>query len=112
VKPPLLWVTGAVLGMAAATLTAILGVGAGAIALVLTLPLILRGARLVAISGIFIGFGGLWLAALGGQFASGGVLAAAEQWILVGAVSLAIGILALGAKMARFVSKPRDIHAH
>jgi hypothetical protein len=25
---------------------------------------------------------------------------------------VAIGILALGAKMARFVSKRRDIHAH
>jgi hypothetical protein len=112
VKPPLLWATSAVLGMAAATVTAILGVGAGAIALVLTIPLILRGDRLVAISGLFIGFGGLWLAALGGQFASGGVLDAAEPWVLVGAVPLAIGILALGAKMAHFVSKPRDIHAH
>ena len=111
-RPPLLWVTGAVLGMAAATVTAILGVGADAIALVLTVPLILRGDRLVAISGIFIGFGGLWLAALGGQFASGGVLDAAQQWILVGALPVAIGILALGAKMARFVSKRRDIHAH
>jgi hypothetical protein len=98
--------------MAAATVSAILGVGAGLIALVLTIPLILRGDRLVAISGICIGFGGLWLAALAGQFASGGVLDAAQMWILIGAVPLAVGILALGVRIARFGSRPRDIHAH
>ena len=98
--------------MAAATVTAILGVGACVIALVLTIPLILRGDRLVAISGICIGFGGLWLAALAGQFASGSVLDAAQMWILIGAVPLAVGILALGVRITRFGSRPRDIHAH
>lgn len=111
-KAPLLWVTTAVLGMAAATATAILGVGAGAIAFVLMVPFILRGDRLVAVSGLFIGFGGLWLAALAGQFAAGGGVDAAGQWILVGAVPLAIGLLALGVRTARAVSGPRRRHAH
>jgi hypothetical protein len=111
-RAPLLWVAAAVFGMAAATVTAILGLGAGAIALVLTIPLILRGDRMVAISGISIGFGGLWLAALGGQFASGGALDAVQMWILVGAVPLAIGIAALGVRMSRHGSRPRDVQAH
>lgn len=105
-KPALLWITGAVLGMAAAAVTAILGVGAGVIAFMLTVPLILRGDRLVVISGLLIGFGGIWLAALGGQLASGGVPDAAQQWILVGAVPLAIGVVALGVRTARSTARP------
>lgn len=97
----LLWVTTAVLGMAAATATAILGVGAAVIGLVLVVPLILRGDRLVVLSGVLIGFGGLWLAVLQGQVASGGVLDAAQTWILVGAVPFATGLAALGIRAAR-----------
>lgn len=89
--------------MAAAMVTASFGVGAAAIALVLAAPLIVRGDRLIAVSGILAGFGGLWLALLGWQFASGGVLDAAQQWILVGAVPLTIGIIALGLRMARYL---------
>jgi hypothetical protein len=95
--------------MAAATVTGILGVGAGAIALVLTVPLIVRGDHLVAISGILVGFGGLWLAALDGQLASGGGLDGAPQWVLVGAVPLVVGVLALGVRLARSTSTSRDV---
>lgn len=110
-SPSLLWLTAAVLGMAAAMVSASLGLGAAAIALVLGLPLILRGDRFAALSGILIGFGGLWLLLLSWQLTSGGALSEPGPWILVGAIPLAIGLIALAVRIARGLRSTRDIGA-
>ena len=81
--------------MTAALLSGSLGLGAAAITVLLALPLILRGDPLVALSGLLIGFGGLWLALLARQVASGGTSSDIDGWILVGAAPLLIGVLAL-----------------
>jgi hypothetical protein len=87
----LLWITTAVLGAAGSL---IVGVGGlvGMTFLVLALPLLVRGSRLVALSGLLTGFGAFWLFMMGRQFLSGGRLDNSSFWITLGVVPLAIGL--------------------
>ena len=105
----LLWFAAAGIGMTAALLSGSLGLGAAAITVLLALPLILRGDPLVALSGLLIGFGGLWLALLARQVASGGTSSDIDGWILVGAAPLLIGVLALLLRLARTYRSPSEI---
>ena len=107
-SPTVLWLACAVLGMAAALLSGSLGLGAALIALLLATPIVLRGDRLAAVSGLLVGFGALWLALLATQGASGGTTAQIEGWILVGAAPLAIGLIAFALRIAR-MRPSRDI---
>jgi hypothetical protein len=95
---PLLWITMAVLGAAATVMTS-WGLIAAGLFLVLTLPLILRADRVVALSGLLSGFGGFWTLLIGRQFASGATTDDAAFWIAVGIVPLVAGcaLLALVA---------------
>lgn len=100
-NPVLLWVTTFVLGLAASLLVGVGGIVAFVFVL-LAVPLVLRGARLVALSGLLTGFGGSWLFWMGRQFASGGRLDNADFWLAVGIVPLGIGVaLALGVVVTR-----------
>ena len=94
-NPVLLWTTAAVLGTAAAMVTGVLGLGATVIAVFLSVPLVLRADSLLAISGLLIGFGGLWLALLAWQTETGASLPDGGLWMVVGAAPLATGLLAL-----------------
>ena len=100
-NPILMWFACAVLGMATTMLTAILGLGAALIALLLAIPLVLRGDPLAVISGLMIGFGGLWLFLLASQVGSGGSRSDTESWILIGSVPVAIGGVAMLCRLAR-----------
>jgi hypothetical protein len=100
-NPVLLWVTTVVLGLAASLLVGIGGV-IGFAFIVLAAPLVLRGHRAVALSGLLTGFGGSWLFMVKRQFASGGRLDNADFWLAVGIVPLVIGLaLAVGIVMLR-----------
>lgn len=94
----LLWITTAVLGVAATVLTSF-GLVAALLFLVLTLPLLARGDHVVAASGLLTGFGGSWSLLMARQFASGGALDNAGFWTAVGTVPLVVGcaLLALVA---------------
>jgi hypothetical protein len=98
-RPLLLWVTTAVLGLAAALL---IGVGGtvGAAFFVLVIPLVLRGPMLVALSGLLTGFGGAWLFMIERQFASGGRLDNADVWWALGLVTLVLGLALTVAVLA------------
>ena len=96
----LLWITTAVLG-AAATLMTSFGLLAAILFMLLAIPLIIRGDRLVALSGVLTGFGGFWLFLMARQSASGGTLDNATLWIAVGVVPLAIGLMLLVGIVAR-----------
>ncbi len=90
-NPLLLWTTTAVLG-AAATLTTSIGGLLGSVAfLLLAIPLIVRGGYVVALSGLLVGFGGLWTLLMTRQFATGGTLDNTQFWTAVGVVPLLIG---------------------
>ena len=108
-NPLLLWFACAILGMAGALLTGSLGLTAGLVLLILATPLILRGDRLAALSGLLIGFGGLWSLLLVSQIRSGGLLSDAGRWIVVGAAPLAIGFVVLVVRLARTHGSSRDI---
>jgi hypothetical protein len=110
-NPILLWLTSAVFGMAVALLTGSFGLGAALIALVLAMPLVLRGDRLMALSGLLIGFGGLWSLLLASQIASGGRTSDPERWILVGAATLGFGFVLLVLRLARTLRSTSDIRA-
>jgi hypothetical protein len=110
-NPILLWSTSAVLGMAGAVLTGFFGLGAAFLTLVLTMPLVLRGDRLAAASGLLIGFGGLWLVLLAWHVASGGHLSDPEPWTFVGAAPFAIGLVVLVLRLARTFRSTSDIGA-
>jgi MFS family permease len=110
-NPILLWFTSAVLGMAGAVLTGFFGLGAAVIALVLAMPLVLRGDRLAALSGLLIGFGGLWSLLLASQIAAGGHLSDPARWTFVGAAPLAIGFVVLMLRLARNLRSTSDIRA-
>jgi hypothetical protein len=97
----LLWITMAVLGAAATLLTGVLGLLVALVFLALTIPLILRGDRLVALSGLLTGFGGIWLLLMARQASSGGTLDDAAFWTALGIVPLAIGLALLAAGAAR-----------
>jgi hypothetical protein len=103
--PLLLWAISAGFGMAAALVTGSLGLGAAFVAIVLALPLIIRGDSLAALSGLLIGFGGLWLALLTLQGATGATTSQLEGWIMVGAAPLTIGLLASVLRFARTLRK-------
>jgi hypothetical protein len=100
-NPVLLWVTTVVLGLAASLLVGVGGV-LGFVFVVLAGALVLRGARLVALSGLLTGFGGSWLFMMERQFASGGRLDNADFWLAIGTVPLVIGVaLAVGVVVIR-----------
>ena len=86
------WITTAVLGAAASLIMGIGGL-AGGIFLLLALPLVVRGTRLVALSGLLTGFGAFWLVMMGRQFSSGGSLDNSPLWLAVGIVPLVIGLV-------------------
>ncbi|MGH2966871.1 MAG: hypothetical protein ACRDMH_16015 [Solirubrobacterales bacterium] len=106
----LLWITTAVLGAAAALITGIGGLLAGLLLLVLAVPLVLRGAHAVALSGLMTGFGTLWSFAMAQQPVTGGVLHDAEFWWAVGIVPLVIGgsllVLVATRSLRRRVARP------
>lgn len=112
VNPMLLWLTSAVLGMAVALLTGSFGLGAALIALVLAMPLVLRGDRLVALSGLLIGFGGLWSLLLASQIASGGHTSDPGRWIFAGVATLGFGSVLLALRLARTLRSTSDIGRH
>jgi hypothetical protein len=85
------WITTAVLGAAATVMTSF-GLLVVSVFLVSTVPLILRGERLLALSGLLIGFGGCWSLLLMSQLSRGGVLDNADFWTAVGVAPLAIGV--------------------
>jgi len=91
INPVLLWVTTFVLGLAASLLVGI-GGWLGILFVVLAAPLVFRGSRLVALSGLLTGFGGSWLFWMERQFASGGRLDNADFWWAVGIVPFVIGV--------------------
>jgi hypothetical protein len=90
-NPVLLWVTTVVLGLAASLLVGVGGV-IGFAFIILAAPLVLRGHRAVALSGLLTGFGGSWLFMMERQFASGGRLDNADVWWAVGLVPFVIGV--------------------
>lgn len=94
-NPLLLWITTAVLGAAAVLITSIGGLLGSVLFLLLASPLVIRGNHAVALSGLLMGFGGLWSFAMARQFATGGTLDNAQFWIAVGIVPLAVGIALL-----------------
>lgn len=89
----LLWATSVVFGAAESVLLGSFGLLFGAVFVVLMVPLVVRGDRLVALSGLLLGFGGLWLLFMANQLAAGGALDNAATWALVGAVPFAIGVV-------------------
>ena len=88
----LLWLTMAVLG-ATATLMTSFGLLPTVVFLALTVPLILRGDHLVALSGLLTGFGGLWL-----------------FWMAVGVVPLVVGCVGLAFVVVRAPRRPIAAH--
>jgi hypothetical protein len=99
--PLLLWAVCTGLGMAAALLSGSFGLGAALVAAVLAMPLIVRGDSLAAVSGLLTGFGGLWLALLWWQGATGATTSQLEGWLIVGAVPFAVGLIAAVLRFAR-----------
>ncbi len=99
-----LWIVCFGLGAGDALLTGLVGVVFGGLFFVLCLPLVIRGDRRSALSGLLTGFGGTWLALLGVQASTGGELANSTPWIALGAVPLVLGLALLIARRSR--------HAH
>jgi hypothetical protein len=99
---PLLWTTTAVLGAAATLITSVGGLLGSLLFLLLAAPLIVRGDHAIALSGLLVGFGSIWLLLLARQSATGGTLDDASFWTAVGVVPLVIGcvLLAIGAIQA------------
>lgn len=93
-KRLLLWLTTAALG-AAATLMTSFGLVVVVLFLSLAVPLIVRGDRATAASGLLTGFGGFWSILLSRQAASGGTLQDAQYWTAVGIVPLVVGCTVL-----------------
>jgi hypothetical protein len=99
-NPLLLWITTAVLGAAAVLITSIGGLLGSVLFLLLATPLVVRGNHAVALSGLLMGFGGLWLFAMARQAATGGTLDNAGFWTAVGVVPLAVGSVLLVVAVA------------
>jgi hypothetical protein len=104
---PLLWITTLVLGAAATLLTSFGGLFGSLAFLLLAAPLVVRGDRIVAMSGLLLGFGGSWSLLLQRQFAYGGALDGASFWIAVGLVPLAVGCVLAVATVVRMLSRRR-----
>ena len=93
-------------GAAQTLLLGSFGLMFGAVFVVLLLPLVVRGDRLVALSGLMLGFGGLWLLLMANQLGTGGSLDNAATWVMVGAIPFAIGVvLGLGSVTHRQTSR-------
>jgi len=90
----LLWITTALLGVATIFMTSFLGPATFPLLAVAVIVMV-TAERLVAISGLMIGFGGSSLLLLANQLSSGGTPEQATSWLIVGIVSLAIGLVAL-----------------
>lgn len=90
-----LWITTFVLGAAALLIVVVFFLPAALLALVLAVALVVRGAHLVALSGLLTGFGALWTFLLVLQFASGSTLDNSTFWLSVGFVPLAVGLILL-----------------
>jgi len=104
----LLWVTTAVLG-ALATLMTSFGLLATILFVLLTVPLILRGDRVVALSGLLTGFGAMWSFLIARQSASAGSTDNLGLWVAVGVVPLVLGcaLIVLIATRSRGAGGPR-----
>lgn len=90
-NPILLWVTTAILGGAAVLITSIGGLLGSVLFLLLATPLVVRGNHALALSGLLMGFGGLWTLLMARQAATGGTLDNAGFWTAVGIVPLVVG---------------------
>lgn len=101
------WVSGSAVGAVAALLT---GFGLMSTLPLLTVALIVmvKEQRLVAVSGLMIGFGGSWLLLLANQLSSGGTLEHATSWVIVGIVPVAIGLVALVPATTRALARHRQ----
>lgn len=108
---PLLWITTAVLGAAATLITSIGGLLGSVLFLLLATPLVVRGDHVVALSGLLMGFGGLWLTLMARQFATGGTLDNAQFWTAVGVLPLTIGSVLLGVAVVQ-AGRRRRAHSH
>lgn len=102
----LLWITTALLGVAAVFMTSFLGPAAFPL-LTVAVIVIVRVDRLIAVSGLMIGFGGSWLVLLARQLISGAALEG-TVWV-AGIVPLAIGTLALVVSLSRALRRYRDV---
>lgn len=91
INPLLLWITTAILGAAAVLITSIGGLIGSVLFLLLAIPLVVRGNHALALSGLLMGFGGLWSLLMARQFATGGTLDNVGFWTAVGIVPLVIG---------------------
>ncbi len=89
----LLWVTTFVLG-AVATLMTSFRLLAALLFPLFAVPLIVRGAHLVALSGLLTGFGAFWTFLIT-QAAAGGTLDNSTFWLAVAIVPLALGLASL-----------------
>jgi hypothetical protein len=86
----LLWVTAAVLGAVATLLTGF-GLWPAVLFLLLAVVLVHRSRHVVALSGLLVGFGALWLFLMSRQLTSGGTTGNDPLWIAVGVVPLVLG---------------------
>lgn len=87
----LLWISTAVLGALGTLLFNLAGSPGGLVFVLLVSPLIVRGDRVVGLSGLLTGFGATWLSLMAWQFASGATLANAQFWTAIGLIPLVIG---------------------
>ncbi len=103
----LLWISTAVLGVAAVLLTSFGLIGALG-TLVLGFVVILRADhRLVALSGLLTGFGAFWSFLMAGQFGSEGATDNLGFWLAVGIVPLVLGCALIVPILARTIrSRP------
>lgn len=97
---PLLWITMAVVGVTAVLMTSFGLIGFLA-TLVLAIVLVLRGDRLVALSGLLTGFGLFWSVLMAGQVGSDGATDNFSFWIAVGIVPLVLGCALMVPIVAR-----------
>ena len=105
----LLWITTASLGVTAVFMTSFLGPAAFPL-LTVAVIVIVRVDRLIAVSGLMIGFGGSWLVLLARQFTSGATFEG-TVWV-AGIVPLAVGTLALIVSLSRELSVTVFVSSH
>jgi hypothetical protein len=106
-KRVLLWAAMAALGLTA-TLTASFGGGPMAVPFLLVATVIIvKVDKLVALSGLLVGFGASWLALVNGQATAEGPSGGSTViQSLIGAVPLLIGLLALMPLLIRALRRP------
>jgi uncharacterized membrane protein YfcA len=95
------WVGWLAVGAGDVVVTGLLGMMAGVLFVVLAVWLAGRDDRVLAASGLLLGFGTTWLGLMGLQAANGGQLDDAAPWITFGVVLAALGVLAAFLRMAR-----------